>query len=75
MTQEERAKAQRAEAEFGEIEADQIPRCEELDGSTLRILPAYTEAGQFCEARCIMVTDGERTAVYVPLKVAAPRSR
>jgi hypothetical protein len=43
-----------------------LPRCPALDGSTLRIVPAYTEAGQFCEANCVTVTDGERTAVYVP---------
>lgn len=45
----------------------QLPRCEKMDGSSLRIVPAYTEAGQFCEANCITVTDGERTAVYVPV--------
>jgi hypothetical protein len=44
-----------------------LPRCPALDGSGLRIVPAYTEAGQFCEANCVTVTDGERTAVYVPV--------
>jgi hypothetical protein len=27
-----------------------LPRCPELDGSTLRIVPSYTEAGAFTEA-------------------------
>lgn len=48
----------------------ELPRCEKLDGSTLRIVPAYTEAGQFCEANCVTITDGERTAIYVPLRVS-----
>lgn len=43
-----------------------LPRCQKLDGSTLAIVPSYTEAGSNCEANCITVTDGERTAVYVP---------
>jgi hypothetical protein len=50
------------------MNANEIPRCEKMDGSTLRIVPAYTEAGRYQEANCITVTDGERTAVYVPLK-------
>lgn len=51
-------------------EPDELPRCEHLDGSTLRIVPSYIEAGEFCEANCITVTDGERTVVYVPFAVA-----
>ena len=51
-----------------DIRAEAIPRCLVLDGSTLKIVPAYTEAGWFTEANCITVTDGERTAVYVPYK-------
>lgn len=45
----------------------ELPRCEALDGSSLQIVPTYIEAGRFCEANCITVTDGERTAVYVPV--------
>jgi hypothetical protein len=45
--------------------ASVLPRCDRLDGSSLRIVPAYTEAGRYGEANCITVTDGERTAVYV----------
>jgi hypothetical protein len=58
-----------------EIDAEHIPRCPEMDGSTLRIVPDYTEAGWFCEANVITVTDGERTAIYVPLRaVRIPES-
>jgi hypothetical protein len=52
--------------------AEELPRCENLDGSSLRIVPAYTEAGQFCEANCITVTDGERTCLYVPYVPRSP---
>ena len=52
------------------LEPHQIPRCPKLDGSTLRIVPAYTEAGEFGEANCITIADGERTVVYVPHAVA-----
>ena len=45
---------------------EKLPRCDKLDGSTLRIVPAYTEAGYFCEANCVTITDGERSAVFVP---------
>ena len=48
---------------------EQLPRCGKLDGSTLKIVPAYTEAGYFCEANCITVEDKDgRRAVYVPLE-------
>lgn len=46
--------------------AEKIPRCEALDGSSLRIVPAYTEAGRLCEANAVTITDGERACVYVP---------
>jgi hypothetical protein len=49
--------------------SENLPRCDKLDGSTLRIVPAYTEAGRYAEANCITVTDGERTAVYVPYRI------
>lgn len=52
------------------VDAEAIPRCEKLDGSSLRIVPAYTEAGYFCEANVLTVTDGTRTVVYVPFAVA-----
>jgi len=51
------------------VQQSGLPRCEKLDGSSLRIVPAYTEAGQFCEANAVTITDGERTAVYIPLAV------
>lgn len=48
---------------------DQLPRCDNLDGSTLSIKPEYTEAGAHCEANCVTVVDaGGREAVYVPLQ-------
>lgn len=53
-----------------EIEPEDIPRSE--DGSNLRIVPHYTEAGLFNEANFIVVTDGTRTAVYVPLEKWEP---
>jgi hypothetical protein len=57
------------------IKAENIPRCPMLDGSTLRIVPADTEAGRFREANCITVTDGERTAVYVAYKAIEPSKK
>jgi hypothetical protein len=42
-----------------------LPRL--LDGEGLSIVPAYTEAGYFGEANVVTITDGERTALYVPL--------
>lgn len=52
-----------------ELNRQELPRCTDMDGSTLKIVPAYTEAGYFQEANCITVTDGERTAIYIPYKV------
>ena len=55
-----------------------LPRCEKLDGSTLRIVSTYTEAGYFCEANCVTIEDKEgRRALYAPVKVlesVAPRA-
>lgn len=51
---------------MSDLPADRLPRCEAMDGSTLRVVPAYTEAGYFQEANAVTLTDGERTAVYVP---------
>jgi hypothetical protein len=48
-----------------------LPRCSKMDGSTLRFVPSYTEAGWFVEANCVTITDGERTAVYVPFAITA----
>jgi hypothetical protein len=42
-----------------------LPRS--MEGEGLRIVPAYTEAGYFGEANVVTITDGERTALYVPL--------
>ena len=52
-----------------ELRQDAIPRCASLDGTGLKIVPAYTEAGRFTEANCVTITDGERTAEYVPAVV------
>lgn len=53
--------------------AELVPRCVEMDGTTLRIVPAYTEAGYFQEANCVTITDGERTCVYVPYCLPQPK--
>jgi hypothetical protein len=52
-----------------------LPRCDKMDGSALRIVPSYTEAGMFCEANCVTITDGERTALYVPLRIVTDDER
>ena len=43
-----------------------------MEGEGLTIVPRYTEAGYFGEANCVTITDGKRTAVYVPLRVLSP---
>ena len=55
-------------------QSHELPRCENLDGSTLRIVPSYTEAGRHCEANCVTITDGDRTATYVPADEGASQS-
>lgn len=53
-----------------ELDAEKLPRCESLDGSTLKIVPSYTEAGYFCEANCVEIEDeAGRRALYVPYKI------
>lgn len=52
------------------VDHERLPRCDNLDGSSLRIAPAYTEAGYFCEANAVTITDGVRTAVYAPVTTA-----
>jgi hypothetical protein len=47
-----------------EIDPAELPRS--MEGEGLKILPFYTEGGWFTEANVIKVTDGERTALYVP---------
>ena len=37
-------------------------------GASVSISPAYVEAGWFSEANCITLTDGQRKAVYVPVR-------
>jgi hypothetical protein len=44
-----------------------VPRS--MDGEGLKIVKAYTDAGYFGEANCVTITDGERTAIYVPLRI------
>jgi len=52
---------------------DQLPRCDNLDGSTLAIKPQYIEAGAFCEANCVTISDQNgREALYVPYKNGRP---
>jgi hypothetical protein len=58
-----------AATDYSEEFQSRLPRCGRMDGSTLRIVPSYTEAGWFTETNCLTITDGERTAVYVPYKV------
>ena len=50
------------------LEACDIPRCEAMDGTGLTIVHAYTEAGYFQEANAVTLTDGTRTAIYVPIR-------
>ncbi len=45
-----------------------LPRCDRLDGSSLAIVTGNIEAGRFCEAQAVTITDGTRSAVYVPLE-------
>jgi hypothetical protein len=45
-----------------------VPRCGNLDGSSLSIVVGNIEAGRFCEAHAVTITDGTRSAVYVPLE-------
>jgi hypothetical protein len=53
-----------------EINPELLPRCDKLDGSTLKIVPSYTEAGYFTEANCVTIEDEEgRRAIYVPYRV------
>jgi len=43
-----------------------LPGSRALDMAAARIKPAYIEAGQFCEANCVTLTDGNRDAIFVP---------
>jgi hypothetical protein len=41
-----------------------------LESESLRIFPAYVEAGYFSEANCVTLIDIEgRKAVYVPVRI------
>lgn len=54
------------------INQELLPRCGKLDGSTLKIVPSYTEAGYFTEANCVTIEDEEgRRAIYVPYKTVS----
>ena len=44
-----------------------LPRSEDGMGGGLSIVHNNTECGCFSEANWVTITDGERTAVYVPL--------
>ena len=53
-----------------------LPRCDKLDGSSLSVVVGNIEAGYFCEAQAVTITDGTRSAVYVPLEhLEAERTR
>ncbi len=55
----------------GERSAPYTPlQGEPLEGSDLKIVPRYVEAGAFTEANCVSLTDGRRIAVYVPVRSA-----
>ncbi len=57
-----------------QLDQANLPRCSKHDGTTLKIVPAFTEPGAFEEVNAVTITDGERTAVYVPANVARPSS-
>lgn len=61
----------RAFASVGHPAPEALPRCPRMNGTSLRVVPAYTEAGRFQEANAVTITDGERTAVYVPAGVVS----
>lgn len=48
------------------LDPSKLPRS--MEGEGLSIVPGYTEAGYFMEANVVRITDGERTALYVPYK-------
>jgi hypothetical protein len=51
------------------IDAEHLPRCENLDGTSLTIVSAYTEAGDFMEANRVTIEDKDgRRAVYAPIR-------
>jgi hypothetical protein len=56
--------------EMQEPDPAQIPRS--MEGEGLSIVPSYTEAGYFGEANVVTITDGTRTALYVPYKIVKP---
>ena len=41
----------------------------QLDMAKLQILPHYIEAGWFCEAQVVTLTDGVGQAVFVPVRL------
>src|SRR3954464_290455 len=76
-------RAFRERHEIPEIDASKLPRS--LDGKELAIedpqgnigiaAGQYTEGGWFGEAREVTITDGERTAIYVPKYVVQPKPK
>jgi hypothetical protein len=53
-----------------DIDHSELPRS--MEGEGLSIVPFYTEAGYFGEANVVKITDGTRTALYVPYKIVKP---
>jgi hypothetical protein len=39
-----------------------------LQNDPVEILPEYTEAGAYCQANCVTLTDGKDTAIFVPVE-------
>ena len=44
-------------------------RGDQLDMTKLQLLPHYIEAGWFCEAQAVTLTDGAGQAVFVPVRL------
>ena len=38
-----------------------------LEGNAIEIVPHYTEAGWYCEANVVALSDGKRKAIFVPV--------
>ena len=47
-----------------------------LKGEAVEIIPHYTEAGWYCEANVVALSDGNRKAIFVPVEaVQRPEKR
>jgi hypothetical protein len=41
---------------------------ESLEAEAIEIVPHYTEAGWYCEANVVALSDGKRKAIFVPVQ-------